>query len=71
VPQRLLEHFPRLERLAGKVVFGSDWPAMPRSVAANARAIRELGLSGAATEAILHENAARLLRLETDAATGV
>jgi predicted TIM-barrel fold metal-dependent hydrolase len=71
VPQRLLEHFPRLERLAGKVVFGSDWPAMPRSAAANASAIRELGLSAAATEAILHENAARLLRLDTDAATGV
>lgn len=65
VPERLLEHFPRLERIAGKVVFGSDWPAMPRSVAHNAAVISRLGLSKTAIENILHGNAIRLLRLES------
>ena len=71
VPGRLLEHFPQLERIADKVVFGSDWPAMPRSVEHNVDAIRGLGLSAAALDRILHANAAKLLRLpelETDEA---
>jgi len=65
VPSRLVELFPELERMAGKVVFGSDWPAMPRSPGANARAIaEEPGLSTGAVAKILRENAARLLRLD-------
>ncbi|HEX6559586.1 MAG TPA: amidohydrolase family protein [Longimicrobiales bacterium] len=63
VPSRLLEHFPTLERLADKVVFGSDWPAMPKSVGHNINAIRRLGLSDGALEKIFFANAARLLRL--------
>jgi len=63
VPGRLLEFFPDLPRLADKFVFGSDWPAMPKSVAHNARAIAELGLSPEATAKILYDNAARILRL--------
>lgn len=63
VPRKLLDHFPALERLANKVVFGSDWPAMPRSVAANVQAIRELGLSSEALDMIFHRNATSLLRL--------
>src|SRR5690606_916940 len=66
VPSKLLEHFPGLERLADKVVFGSDWPAMPRSPGENAAAIERLGLSEAALEKILFRNAARLLRLDTE-----
>lgn len=66
VPSRLLEHFPNLERIADKVVFGSDWPAMPRSVGHNARAIAALGLSEDALDRILYRNAARLLRLPDD-----
>lgn len=65
VPNRLLDHFPTLERIANKVVFGSDWPAMPRSVAANVEVIRGLGLSASALDDILYRNAARLLGLET------
>lgn len=65
VPNRLLDHFPTLGRIASKVVFGSDWPAMPRSVAANVETIRGLGLSASALEDILYRTAARLLRLET------
>jgi hypothetical protein len=67
VPERLLEHFPNLERLARKVVFGSDWPAMPKSVEHNVRAISALGLSDTALDAILHDNAAELLGLDREA----
>ena len=63
VPHRLLDHFPTLERMADKVVFGSDWPAMPKSVAHNAAAIARLGLSDDALEKIFYGNAARLLHL--------
>ncbi|HET9982707.1 MAG TPA: amidohydrolase family protein [Longimicrobiales bacterium] len=65
VPSRLLEHFPDLARLADKVVFGSDWPAMPRSPGENARAIASLPLPPDAVEKILRGNAIRLLRLHS------
>lgn len=63
VPQQLLHHFPQLERNADKYIFGTDWPAMPKSVAHNIDAIAGLGLSGGALSKILYENAARLLKL--------
>jgi uncharacterized protein len=63
VPTRLREHFPRLERLAPKLVFGSDWPAMPRSPAENAAAITGLGLDADMLRRVLYDNAAALLRL--------
>jgi uncharacterized protein len=63
VPARLREHFPRLEKLAPKLVFGSDWPAMPRSPAENAAAIAGLGLDVDALRRVLYDNAAALLRL--------
>ncbi|MBI3988372.1 MAG: amidohydrolase, partial [candidate division NC10 bacterium] len=28
-PKNLLQYFPRLERIAHKVIFGSDWPGVP------------------------------------------
>ncbi|MGH7503901.1 MAG: amidohydrolase family protein [Longimicrobiales bacterium] len=64
VPERLLEHFPNLERLSHKVVFGSDWPAMPKSVAHNVAAISALGLPAAALDRIFFGNAAALLGIE-------
>jgi predicted TIM-barrel fold metal-dependent hydrolase len=64
VPGRLLEYFPDLERMSSKVVFGTDWPAMPKSVKFNAAAIAGLGLSAAAQQRILHDNAVRILGLE-------
>lgn len=67
VPSRLPEHFPDLERLAPKIVFGSDWPAMPRSPGENAAAIMALGLSADAVDRILYRNAAALLRLDAGA----
>lgn len=63
VPSKLTTLFPELERLSSKVVFGSDWPAMPRSPRANADTIADLGLSADAVQRILYDNAARLLRL--------
>ncbi|MBX6364534.1 MAG: amidohydrolase [Gemmatimonadetes bacterium] len=64
VPSRLLAHFPDLGRIADKVVFGSDWPAMPRSPGENAAAIAALPLPPDAVEKILRRNALRLLRLD-------
>jgi hypothetical protein len=61
VPDRLLQYFPALEQIAGKVVFGSDWPAMPKSVEHNTSRIATLGLSTGALEKILYRNAAALL----------
>jgi predicted TIM-barrel fold metal-dependent hydrolase len=63
VPGRLCEHFPQLERLAAKVVFGSDWPAMPKSVKFNADQIAALGLSARALQMIFRDNARRILGL--------
>lgn len=63
VPARLPEHFPTLANMADRVVFGSDWPAMPKSVAHNVAVVRSLGLGPAAERKILHDNAARLLGL--------
>src|SRR5687768_8992831 len=45
VPGRLLDHFPDMERQSSKYIFGTDWPAMPKSVKFNAAAIAALGLS--------------------------
>lgn len=67
VPSRLLDHFPDLPALADQVVFGSDWPAMPKSVAHNVAAIRGLGLDDDAVDRILRRNAARLLGLDPPA----
>jgi predicted TIM-barrel fold metal-dependent hydrolase len=60
-PQKLLEYFPRLEEIAGKVLFGTDWPGpgVP-SMGANIEAFLKLPLSEAARSRILYNNAARL-----------
>ena len=47
-------------------MFGSDWPAMPKSVKFNADEIRRLGLSDLAQRRILRENAARILGMPAD-----
>jgi len=61
-PQKLLTYFPELERVADKVIFGSDWPGISR-LGPNIEAIRALPLSPVTKEKILGGNAARLLQL--------
>ena len=63
-PQHLLGYFPNLERLAGKVLWGRDWPApgVP-GMRANADRFLRLKISGEAKAKILHANAKRLYKL--------
>jgi predicted TIM-barrel fold metal-dependent hydrolase len=60
-PKTLLEYFPRLEDLASKSLFGTDWPGpgVP-GVRRNIEAFRALPLSDAAQRAILHGTADRI-----------
>jgi len=60
-PKKLLHYFPELERIAHKVIYGSDWPGVP-TIKENVEAIRELPISEEAKRKILGENGARLLR---------
>ncbi|MFB6129422.1 MAG: amidohydrolase family protein [Salinigranum sp.] len=60
-PHSLLEAFPRLESIAGKTMFGSDWPApMIPDISDNVEAIREMDFSPEATDAILGDVAAEV-----------
>jgi len=60
-PQRLMESFPRIEEIADKVLFGTDWPGpgVP-GVRGNIEKFRALPISGEAQRKILYNNAARL-----------
>ncbi len=60
-PQKLLEYFPRLEEIADKVLFGTDWPGpgVP-DVRGNIEKFLALPLSEASRRKILYDNAARL-----------
>jgi predicted TIM-barrel fold metal-dependent hydrolase len=60
-PQKLLEYFPRLEEIADKVLFGTDWPGPGvREVRGNIEKFLALSLSEGARRKILYDNAARL-----------
>jgi uncharacterized protein len=62
-PRRLLGWFPRLEEIAAKVVFGSDWPGpgIP-GIREELDGIRALPLKESTRERILSGNAAKLLK---------
>lgn len=60
--KKLLHYFPRLEEIAGKVVYGSDWPGNP-DLRRNVEAIHELDISEQARQDIVYNNAARILGL--------
>ena len=60
--KNLLEYFPRLEEIADKVVYGSDWPGNP-DLRRNVDAISALSISEEAKQKILYGNAARILKL--------
>jgi predicted TIM-barrel fold metal-dependent hydrolase len=60
-PRALLRYFPRLEEVAHKTLFGTDWPSPGvESPAANLQAIRGLALPPAALQAILGGTAERI-----------
>ena len=60
-PKKVLEYFPRLAEIAGKVLYGSDWPAPGvRSMADNLRDFRALGLPDDALRKMLDANARRV-----------
>jgi predicted TIM-barrel fold metal-dependent hydrolase len=62
--KKLLDYFPRLEEIAHKAVYGSDWPGNP-DLKRNVETIRKLSISAEAKQAILYENAAKLLGLNS------
>jgi uncharacterized protein len=64
-PHKLMEYFPRIEEIADKVLFGTDWPGpgVP-DIRGNIAKFRALPISAAAQQNILYENAARLFPRE-------
>ncbi len=62
-PSKVLEYFPRLEEIADRVLFGTDWPApMVPSMRENYERFRALPLSDGIRAKICRENAARLFQ---------
>lgn len=60
-PKNLLDYFPELEKNSEKIIFGSDWPPIPKDIGENIEAIKSLPLSDRTIENILCNNAQRLL----------
>ncbi len=60
-PNRVLEWFPRIEEIADRVLFGTDWPSpgVP-SIAKNLAGLRALPLPADVIERFLSSNALRL-----------
>jgi predicted TIM-barrel fold metal-dependent hydrolase len=62
-PAKLLEYFPRLEELADKAIWGTDWPSPGiKSMRANVDAFLALPLADATKRKILDENAGKIWR---------
>jgi uncharacterized protein len=60
-PQKLLEYFPRIEEIADKVLWGTDWPSPGvQDIRGNVDKFEALPISDVAKRKILYENAARL-----------
>lgn len=61
-PQKLLEYFPRIEEIADKVLWGSDWPGpgVPE-MQGNIARFHALPIREEAKRKILYDNAARVL----------
>jgi predicted TIM-barrel fold metal-dependent hydrolase len=62
-PSNYLKYFPELEKIADKLVFGSDWPTAP-SRKDNIAAVRALPLKEKTKEKILGLTAANLLGIK-------
>ena len=63
-PRQLPSLFPHLEKMRDRFVFGSDWPGFP-SIGDQAKLIQELPFSSRTKDAILWENGARLLGIDS------
>ncbi len=60
-PQKLMEYFPRIEEIADKVLWGTDWPGPGvLEIKGNIEKFNALPIRGEAKRRILHDNAARL-----------
>ena len=60
-PRQLLKYFPRLEEIASKTMFGSDWPGPGvQDIHQNLDAIQALPLSAAAKDQILGGTALKI-----------
>ena len=66
-PRKLPEYYARydFERLAKKMIFGTDWPGVPGN-RANALVLFELGLERETLEKILYKNALRVYCLDEE-----
>lgn len=63
-PSRVLEYFPKLEQIADKVLFGTDWPApLVKGMRENFEEFLKLGLSAENVEKMSRTNALALLPL--------
>jgi predicted TIM-barrel fold metal-dependent hydrolase len=60
-PQKLMEYFPRIEDVADKVLWGTDWPGpgVPE-IKGNLEKFHALPIAAEAKRKILYDNAARL-----------
>jgi uncharacterized protein len=62
-PAKLLEWFPRLEEIADKTVWGTDWPSPGvRSMRKNVEQFLALPLADTTRQKILYDNASRIFR---------
>jgi uncharacterized protein len=61
-PQKLMDYFPDLEKIAHKVIFGSDWPGVT-DLKNNIEIIRQLPFSEKVKDQILGGTAAALLNM--------
>lgn len=60
-PQKLMEYFPRIEDIADKVLWGTDWPSPGvLDMNGNIEKFNALPIRDAAKRKILYDNAARL-----------
>jgi predicted TIM-barrel fold metal-dependent hydrolase len=64
-PKKLPEYYEKydFERLARKMIFGTDWPGVP-GLKKNALALFDLDLEPETVELVLHENAERVYKLD-------
>jgi len=60
-PHKLMEYFPRIEDIADKVLWGTDWPSPGvTEMKVNVEKFNALAIEPAAKRKILYDNAARL-----------